>query len=136
MIIVEKEYNNFVFLVGEKSIDVFDYYGVSHMHGLNRFDCEKKTDTNKSAYICGLCNFHPRDLSLNRPSDKKPFIFMNSIRFQKDFTDVTSLMHEVMHLSLMLHNWDVFEREEEIISLAEQLTNDLYLEHYIKDKKW
>lgn len=131
MIILEKEYNNFTFLIGERSIDIFNHFGVSHMHGLNRFDAEKYEDTKEDAYICGLCNFHPRDLQLKRPSDKKPFVFMNSIRFQGDFTDLTSLMHEVSHLSFMLHDWDI-EKEEEIITLAEQITNDLYREHYLK----
>lgn len=129
--IIEKEYNNFVFLVGEKSMDIFDYYGVDSMHGLNRFDCAEKIDTNQCAYICGLCNFHPEDKNLTRPADKKPFVFMNSIRFQGDFTDITSLMHEVSHLSFMLHDWDI-DKEEEIITLAEQITNDLYREHYLK----
>jgi hypothetical protein len=130
MMVIEKEYNNFVFLIGESSIDIFDYYGIDEMHGLNRFDCAKKIDTNKSAYICGWCNFHPKDKALTRPSDKKPFLFMNSIRFQGDFRDVSSLMHEATHLSMMLHNWNVDDYEEEIISLAESLTNDLYVEHY------
>jgi hypothetical protein len=132
MIIVEKEYNNFVFLIGETSIDIFDYYGVNSMHGLNRRDASRKKDTNKSAYICGLCNYHPKDKSLERPSHMKPFIFMNSIRFQKDFTDVTSLMHECTHLSFMMHDWKS-ELEEEIVTYAESLTNDLYFEHYIKN---
>jgi len=130
MIVVEKEYNNFVFLIGESSIDIFDYYGIDEMHGLNRFDCDKKTDTNKCAYICGWSNFHPHDKELKRPSHMKPFVFMNSIRFQGDYTDATSLMHECMHLSMNLHDWDVDQFEEEIVSLAESLTNDLFSEHY------
>jgi hypothetical protein len=135
MIIIEKEYNNFVFLIGERSIDIFDYYGVNTMHGLSRRGAIQKTDTNERAYICGLCNFHPKDKDLTMPSHMKPFIFMNSIRFYRDFRDITSLMHECTHLGFKLHNYDI-EREEEIITLAEQLTNDLYFEHYIKDKKW
>ncbi len=135
MIVVEKEYNNFVFLIGESSIDIFDYYGVDSMHGLNRFDCAKKIDTNKSAYICGWCNYHPLDKDLTRPSHLKPYVFMNAKRFQNDFTDVSSLMHEIMHLSMKLHDYDI-DKEEEIITLAEQLTNDLYFEHYIKNKNW
>jgi hypothetical protein len=135
MILVEKEYNNFLFLIGETSIDIFDYYGIDEMHGLNRFDCAKRVDTNKSAYICGWCNFHPQDKDLTRPSHLKPYLFMNAKRFQNDFTDVSSLMHECMHLSMKLHDYDI-DKEEEIITLAEQLTNDLYFEHYIKDKKW
>jgi hypothetical protein len=54
MIIVEKEYNNFVFLIGESSIDIFDYYGVNSMHGLNRRDASRKKDNNKSA-IYAVC---------------------------------------------------------------------------------
>ena len=132
MIIVEKEYNDFIFLIGENSTDIFDYYGIDSMHGLNRRDALKKKDTDKDAYICGLCNFHPMDKKLERPPHMKPFIFMNSIRFQKDFTDVTSLMHEVTHFSFMIHDWKS-ELEEEIITYAESLTNDLYFEHYIRN---
>jgi hypothetical protein len=70
------------------------------------------------------------DKRLERPSHMKPFIFMNAIRFQRNFTDVTSLMHECTHLGFKLHNYDI-EREEEIITFAELLTNDLYTEHYV-----
>jgi hypothetical protein len=135
MILVEKEYNDFVFLIGESSIDIFDYYGVNTMHGLSRRGAIKKVDTEDNAYICGLCNYHPKDLDLTRPSHMKPFLFMNAKRFQKSFVDVTSLMHECSHLAFMLNNYDP-EREEEIITLAESLANDLYFEHYISNKKW
>lgn len=135
MIIVEKEYKDFIFLIGESSIDIFDYYGVNTMHGLSRRGAIKYVDTKEDAYLAGFCNFHPKDKDLTMPPHMKPFLFLNSKRFQNSFVDVTLLMHECTHLAFKLNNYDI-EREEEIITLAEELTNDLYFEHFISNKKW
>jgi hypothetical protein len=135
MILVEKEYKDFVFLIGESSVDIFDYYGVNTMHGLSRRAAIKYGDTKEDAYFAGFCNFHPKDLDLTMPPHMKPFVFLNAKRLQNSFVDVTLLMHECTHLAFKLNNYDI-EREEEIITLAEELTNDLYFEHFISNKKW
>ena len=104
-------------LVGEKSIDIFNHFSVDELHGLRRDDCNKYTDTKEDAYIAGMANYSPED--------KKPFVFINGIRFQGDHRDVTLIMHELMHLSLIIHKWKIRESEEDIITWAERETNML-----------
>ena len=90
--------------------DVFKYYKVTEMHGLNLSDCEKYNNTTESAYIAGLSNVSP--------IDNKPFVFINLSRCNNDVETMGLIMHEMMHLSLDLHNNDL-SQEEEIITWAE-----------------
>jgi hypothetical protein len=110
-----KEYD---LLIGESSMDVFDYYEVDYMHGLSRSECEAYDDTNKDAYICGLANWSP-----NCEVGLKPFVFMNGKRFNGTHEDATSIMHEMMHMSLLIHGFGLGTLEEEIITWAEKETN-------------
>ena len=56
--------------------DIFKYYNVTEMHGLNLADCEKHENTTQSAYIAGLCNFVPKVDNNYKNSDPK-FVFIN-----------------------------------------------------------
>ena len=97
----------FILLVGKDATEIFDYYNVDEMHGLNRkeaqaeevdFTNKKKGDQGNGVYIYGLTNYDPRDKKLTAKAPYKPFLFLNKKHFKKDFTDVTLANHEAMHM--------------------------------------
>lgn len=129
----------FVLLIGKDATEIFDYYGVKEMHGLNRKDAQaEEIDKSKGngVYIYGWCNYDPRDKKLTAKAPHKPFLFLNKKHFKGDFTDVTLVNHEAMHMSILLHNWNITDKEEEAVSLAEEITNKivpmLKLDKFIK----
>ena len=90
--------------------DVFKFYKVTEMHGLNLEDCENYNNTTEDAYIAGLSNVSP--------IDGKQFVFINLSRCTDDIKTFGLVMHEMMHLSIDLHDNDLYQ-EEEIITWAE-----------------
>ena len=122
----------FILLVGKDATEIFDYYNVDEMHGLNRkeaqaeevdFTNKKKGDQGTGVYIYGRTNYDPRDTKLTAKTPYKPFLFLNKKHFKKDFTDVTLANHEAMHMAILLNNWNIVDKEEEVITLAEEITN-------------
>jgi hypothetical protein len=112
-----KEMQKYTLIIG-KSQDIFSHYGVEEMHGLRK---EDSYDTPSDAYIAGLSNYSPHGES------EKPFLFINETRIGKNpITDALLCMHETMHLSLLLFNWDVENKEEEIITWAEAEAAKIY----------
>ena len=97
--------------------DIFKYYNVTEMHGLNLADCEKHNNTTQSAYIAGLCNFVPKADNNYKNSDPK-FVFINLSRCNTDIETFGLIMHEMMHQSFDVHDDDI-SKEEEIITWAE-----------------
>jgi hypothetical protein len=87
--------------------DIFNYYNVDEMHGLNLHDCVNHNNTNQSAYIAGWCNLIPN-------SDRH-YVFINLSRCNTDIETFGLIMHELMHLSFDLHT-----DEEELITWAEK----------------
>jgi hypothetical protein len=129
----------FVLLIGDDATEIFDYYKVDKMHGLNREDAQaEEVDKSKGngVYIYGWTNYDPRDKKLTAKAPYKPFLFLNKKHFKGDFTDVTLVNHEAMHMSILLHNWNITDKEEEAVSLAEEITNKivpmLKLDKFIK----
>lgn len=118
---------SYTFLLGDDSVELFDYFNVEELHGLTREVAELYGDTNDDAYIAGMSNFHPYDRALTK--SPKPYTFINRKRLKNDFRDVTLLMHELMHQAILQYGWDL-SREEEIISWAEAEANYL-LKHSI-----
>lgn len=104
-------------LIIGKSQDIFSHYGVEEMHGLRK---EDSYDTPTDAYIAGLSNYNPHGES------EKPFLFLNEVRFGNGYMDALLIMHETMHMSLLLHNWDIENKEEEIITWAEEEAAKIY----------
>jgi hypothetical protein len=86
--------------------DIFNYYNVDEMHGLNLYDCVNHNNTNQSAYIAGWCNLIP--------NSEKHYVFINLSRCNTDIETFGLIMHELMHLSFDLHT-----DEEELITWAE-----------------
>jgi len=100
----------YTLILSHNPCDVFKFYKVTEMHGLNLKDCENYNNTTEDAYIAGLTNVSP--------IDGKQFVFINLSRCTDDIKTFGLVMHEMMHLSLDLHNNDLFQ-EEEIITWAE-----------------
>ena len=93
--------------------NIFTYYKVSEMHGLNLKDCQNFKNTKKNAYIAGWCNYIPN-------SDRH-FVFINLSRCNTKIETFGLIMHELMHLSFDLHT-----EEEKIITWAEIESYKLY----------
>lgn len=116
-----QQFREFLFLLGEQSIDIFDYFGREELHGLTRTECLQVEDTVHSAYIAGLCNYIPNKEN-KYDKDSPMFIFINEKRLRMTYMDITLINHEAMHLAFSIFNWDM-EKEEEMISFAEHITH-------------
>lgn len=118
---------NYTLLIGDDSVELFDFFGVDTLHGLTREVAELYGDTNDDAYIAGMSNYHPFDKGLTK--FPKPYTFINKKRLKNDYRDVTLLMHELMHQSFLQHNYNI-DLEEMIISWANDEA-DYLLKHSI-----
>jgi hypothetical protein len=118
----------YVLLIGNDATEIFDYYKVPEMHGLNRKDAqEEEVDKTKGngVYIYGWTNYDPEDKKLTAKAPHKPFLFLNMGTFSRySVTEkATAIMHETMHMSLILNKWEIKDKEEEVISFAEEEAN-------------
>lgn len=120
-------YSQFILLIGNNAVDLFDYYGVEQMHGVSRTACIARI-AEGGTYIEGFANYDPRDSTLS--TDLPPFIFINKSALKGDYRDVTLVNHEMTHMSLLLHDWDVDKKEEEIVTWAEEWTNRVYQQNF------
>ena len=107
-----------------------DYYDVEEMHGLNRKDAQAEEvdkTTGNGIYIYGLTNYDPADKKLTAKAPYKPFLFINLGTFKNySLTEkATAVMHETMHMGILLNNWNIKDKEEEIISFAEEEANKI-----------
>ena len=120
----------YVLLIGNDATEIFDYYKVPEMHGLNRKDAQaEEVDKTKGngVYIYGLTNYDPADKKLTAKAPNKPFLFLNMGTFKKYSTTekATAVMHETMHMSLLLNDWNIKDKEEEAIQFAEDEANKI-----------
>lgn len=120
----------YILLAGNNATEIFDYYKVSKMHGLVRADAQAE-EVDKSVgngvYIYGLTNYDPEDKKLIAKDPYKPFLFINLGAFKKySLTEkATAVMHETMHMSILLNNWNIEDKEEEVITFAEEEANKI-----------
>jgi len=116
--IVTKQYPNFLLIIGNKSSDMFDFFGVEELHGLKKSECYDNSD---NAYIAGFCNQYP-------DNPKKIYLFLNKFRLGNGYKDVLLIMHETLHLSLEIHghNLEDGELEEKVITWAEETADEIY----------
>jgi hypothetical protein len=112
-------------LLSYNPCEIFDYYNVDQMHGLNKVDCDDFDNTTESAYFAGWCNFIPKESGEYDQNDRR-FIFINLSRCNDDTEAMGLIMHEMMHQSLFVHNYDVTNKEEEIITWAEEEAYEVY----------
>ena len=129
----------YILLVGNDATEIFDYYKVPEMHGLNLADAkaeEVDKTVGNGVYIYGLTNYDPADKKLTAKAPYKPFLFLNMGTFKKySITEkATAIMHETMHMSILLNNWKITDKEEEVITFAEEEANKI-IEKLDFDKK-
>jgi hypothetical protein len=120
----------YIVLIGNDATEIFDYYNVPEMHGLNRQDAQaEEVDKTKGngVYIYGWTNYDPADKKLTAKAPNKPFLFLNMGAFKKyNATEkATAVMHETMHMSILLNNWNIKDKEEEVITFAEEQANKI-----------
>jgi hypothetical protein len=120
----------YVVLIGNNATEIFDYYNVPEMHGLNRKDAQaEEVDKTKGngVYIYGWTNYDPADKKLTAKAPHKPFLFLNMGTFKKynPTEKATAVMHETMHMSILLNNWNIKDNEEEAIGFAEEQANKI-----------
>jgi hypothetical protein len=121
----EFKYKNYTLLLSKNPCDIFTYFDVEDLHGLNYKKCLSHKNTKESAYISGLMNVIPET--------KKLFLFLNINRLGKGKEKMGLIMHETMHLSLEIHKHDVEKKEEEIITWGE---NEAYKIYDILEKEY
>jgi len=109
----------YILLLSYNPCDVFNYFDVKEMHGLSLVECEAHPNDMDSAYIAGWCNFVPKESGQYAEGDRR-FIFINLTRCADDIAAMGLIMHEMMHQSLYMHDYDIINKEEEIITWAEK----------------
>jgi hypothetical protein len=120
----------YILLVGNDATEIFDYYNVPEMHGLNLADAKaEEVDKTKGngVYIYGWTNYDPNDKKLTAKKPYLPFLFINLGTFKRYSTTekATGVMHETMHMSILLNNWNIKDKEEEAIGFAEEQANKI-----------
>jgi len=78
MNIKEFDMGKYILLIGKDATDIFNYYKVKEMHGLNLKDAQaEEVDKTKGngVYIYGLTNYDPADKKLVAKAPYKPFLF-------------------------------------------------------------
>jgi hypothetical protein len=104
-------------LLSYNPCEIFDYYEVDKMHGLNKISCEEYNNTTEDAYFAGWCNFIP-----NTPYK---FVFINLSRCTDEIHTFGLIMHELMHQSFDKFDEDLY-MEEEMITWAEEQAYEVY----------
>ena len=120
----------YIVLVGNDATEIFDHYNVSEMHGLNRKDAQAEEvdkTVGNGVYIYGWTNYDPKDKKLTAKKPYLPFLFINLGTFKKySITEkATAVMHEAMHMAILLNNWNIKDKEEEAIGFAEDEANKI-----------
>lgn len=122
---------DYVLILGSNATDIFKHYNVSQMHGLNILDAQaEEVDKTKGngVYIYGWTNYDPADKKLTAKAPHKPFLFLNMGTFKKiknGYEQSTAVMHETMHMQILLNNWNIKDKEEEVIGKAEDEANKI-----------
>lgn len=120
----------YILIVGKDATDIFKYYNIKEMHGLNLKEAQaEEVDKTKGngVYIYGWTNYDPLDKKLTAKPPHKPFLFLNMGTFKKYSADEqkTAIMHETMHMALLLYKWDAENKAEEIVTMAEDEANKI-----------
>lgn len=115
---------SYILLLSYNPCEVFTYFNVEEMHGLSYKDCEAYANTKDDAYIAGWSNFIPKE-SGEYTDDDPRFVFINLSRCTDSVSTFGLIMHELMHQSFAVHNFDV-TKEEEIITWAEEEAYEVF----------
>ena len=116
---------HYTLLLSKNPCEIFDYYNVEEMHGLSNKECNLHSNTEDDAYIAGWTNYIPKKNKNYKYGDPF-FVFINLTRCKTELDTILNINHEMMHAALMMYDWNINGKEEEIISWAENETRDLY----------
>lgn len=116
--------DTYTLLLSENPCDLFTYFNVVEMHGLNYNDCKAHVNSIDDAYIWGLANYIPKKDGNYKCGDER-FIFINLLRYNDPLSTFGLIMHEMMHHSFELHNYNL-HLEEDIITWAEHESHEVY----------
>ena len=114
----------YLLMLSYNPCDVFTYFNVEQMHGLNITECNAHANTTDSAYIAGWSNFIPKESGEYTDNDPR-FVFINLSRCTDSVSTFGLIMHELMHQSFALHKYNV-DQEEEIITWAEEEAYEVF----------
>lgn len=121
---IEIKRYNYTLLLGKSPCEIFDYFGVKEMHGLNYNDCILYPNSATDAYIWGWANYVPKHDKSYKCGDDR-YVFINLQRCGDNYETYGGVFHELMHHSLEMHNYNI-HLEEEIISWAENETKQVF----------
>jgi hypothetical protein len=118
---------SYILLLSHNPCELFTHFDVDEMHGLSLEECKAYNNTREDSYISGLSNVVP--------NSNKRFVFINLSRCNGGIQTMGLVMHEMMHHSFWLHNYDM-DKEEEIITWAEEETYEVLktIEKYSREK--
>ena len=112
--------NGYVLLLSYNPCDIFVYFNVKEMHGLNIEECKEHENSTSNTYIAGWNNFVPKESGGYVNTDPR-YVFINLSRCTDDVHTVGLIMHELMHQSFHMH-----ADEEEIITWAEKEAYEVF----------
>jgi hypothetical protein len=130
LLVKKIDMGDYILVIGKDATDIFKLYNVDQMHGLNLKDAQaEEVDKTKGngVYIYGWTNYDPSDKKLTAKAPFKPFLFLNMGTFKRysPSEQAAGVMHETMHLAILLNNWDIKDKEEEAITFAESEANKI-----------
>ena len=114
----------YTLLLSRNPCDLFTYFNVTEMHGLTHAECSVHDNTSNNSYIAGLANFVPKKSEEYNQNDAR-FVFINLSKCSDSINTFALIMHELMHHSFFIHNYDI-NKEEEIITWAENESHEVY----------
>ena len=115
---------NYILLLSYNPCEIFNYFNVDEMHGLSHIECKAYPNTNEDSYIAGWSNFVPK-ISGEYISNDDRFVFINLSRCNTEIETFGLIMHELMHHSFFLHDYNS-EKEEEIITWSENESYEVF----------
>ena len=107
MFTIQRE--DYLLMLSDNPIHLFNHFNVNQMHGLFIDECQ---------HIEGLCNYIPKENNQYQLSDSY-FVFINTSKHKDSIKLFALIMHEMMHMSLKKHSWNI-NKEEAIITWAEE----------------
>jgi len=110
-----------ILILGADALSLFDYFGVDELHGLNRNACIERIKAG-GTYIDGMCNVIPEG------SGKVAYyLFINKKALSPiKVKNYALIFHEATHYCFSKYWNDLQEKEEELITEAENLGIDIY----------
>jgi hypothetical protein len=109
-----------ILILGEKAVDLFDYFRVDELHSLTRAECIERISVG-GTYIDGMCNEIPETTG-----KKAYYLFLNKSSFCENKSENFGLVfHESTHYHFRKYWDDLQEREEQLITESEILAIDI-----------